>query len=207
MSAAAGQPLDFRVVSLDVCNVGTDQFRLGFDLQYTPDFGMNPPEIQVPVLISITSPGGTVEDEQICRWFKPANPGTCSGTDPCTGTCESWILRVTKGTQSQDVTVEAICIPTTANCQCSPGPTPKITKEKPKTDGPDAIYIVTVMIDPFNQYSEFSEDNNVITVQVGPNTAPCPAAPIPALSTWGLLAVAVMVPIGGIVVLRRRLGA
>ncbi len=176
---------DFSVRDLAVCNDG-NQIQVTFNLGDQPLPGDGP--LDVGVLMSITGPGGTVDEyHTLMRGPRPAGI-TCAGAPPnCAGACPARRYDFKGQTQNPVGTclnvLDLTTDPPTAYCACAWDTV--WSKTATLADGPAATYTVTVAINPDGAIPERDPSNNSVSITRSPTTPDCAGGPSAPCSVAG----------------------
>ena len=207
---ASAQLVDFSVQDLKLCDISSTEFEFSYafgveNRDTSPTAPMN-----VPFRISVIGPDSTVIDNQVANFEWPLDKhGTCGTTNQgaCNAECPRWTLRVVKAGENDRLFNYQPSCGNVGDPQCKcVGKAIAPPKVKPKHNGPSGPYSVTITVDPNGTIPEFNEANNTMTVQLqaGVNVGLC--ADIPAASTWGLAALALLVVTSASLIARNRMG-
>lgn len=204
---ARAQFLDFSIQDLTLCDVSSTEFEISYSIG-VENRDLNPTApMNVPLRFTVIGPNSTVVDNQAANFEWPMNKhGKCGDTDQgaCEAECPKWTLRVVKANEADRLyNYQPSCGNTgDPKCKCG-GRAIAPPKPKQKHNGPGQ-YSVTVAIDPDNTISEINEANNSMTAPLQPsgNVGECEA--VPAVSTWGVGVIALVLLTAATMVVKQR---
>jgi hypothetical protein len=152
MARVASAEMDFEVSKLTVTPIGGGDVKVEFSFDYAWD---GPADFSVPVIVTQNE---VPEEHPVVIVESIDNPCPTTGTCPsqACGTI-SWSYKTLSGSQPMK------CKKVGEACECKPVGTIRPSKVVPQDHSTDQITFV-VEIDPFNEFMEDDETNNIVTL-------------------------------------------